>query len=225
MMLIKYYLPDKIFAKMIYKNFGLVVMFIVFEGIEASGKSTQAKLLADFLKSMGKDVVLTREPGGTDVGKAIRQILLNPKNQIPPIAELLLYEADRNIHVNNLIKPALEEGKIVISDRYIYSTLAYQGYARGLDKNLIKTLNQLVIQGLKPDIVFLLDIPVSVSLERLGKTRDRIERESVDFHERLREGFLKIAEEEKDRFIVVDATKPVEDIFNQIKAEVMKRLK
>ncbi len=199
-------------------------MFIVFEGIEAAGKSTQAKLLADYLQSIGKEVVLTREPGGTKLGREIRKILLNPENLIPPIAELLLYEADRNIHVNNLIKPALESGKVVISDRYIYSTLAYQGYARGLDINLIKQLNQLVIENVKPDIVFLLDIPVELSLKRLGEKKDRIEGESKEFHEKLRRGFLDIAHQEKERFIVIDATKSKEEIFNQIKSVVLEKL-
>ena len=199
-------------------------MFIVFEGIEAAGKSTQAKLLADYLQSIGKEVVLTREPGGTKLGREIRKILLNPENLIPPIAELLLYEADRNIHVNNLIKPALESGKVVISDRYIYSTLAYQGYARGLDINLIKQLNQLAIENVKPDIVFLLDIPVELSLKRLGEKKDRIEGESKEFHEKLRRGFLDIAHQEKERFIVIDATKSKEEIFNQIKSVVWEKL-
>ena len=199
-------------------------MFIVFEGIEAAGKSTQAKLLADYLQSIGKEVVLTREPGGTKLGREIRKILLNPENLIPPIAELLLYEADRNIHVNNLIKPALENGKVVISDRYIYSTLAYQGYARGLDINLIKQLNQLAIENVKPDIVFLLDIPVELSLKRLGEKKDRIEGESKEFHEKLRRGFLDIAHQEKERFIVIDATKSKEEIFNQIKSVVLEKL-
>ena len=191
-------------------------IFITFEGIEGAGKSTQAKKLYEYLISKGKNAVLTREPGGTKTGKKIREILLSHSDEIfPPKAELFLYEADRNFHIHNVIKPNIEKGNYVICDRFIDSTLAYQGYARGLDIELIKGLNEIAIEGLKPDITFLIDIPVEISLKRIGNQKDRIESESIDFHKRLRDGFLKIAEEE-DRIFVIDGTKDIESIFQEI---------
>ncbi|RUM50999.1 MAG: dTMP kinase [Hydrogenothermus sp.] len=192
-------------------------VFIVFEGIEGAGKTTQAKNLYEYLNSIGKKSILTREPGGTKTGKKIREILLSDTDEMfPPKAELFLYEADRNFHIHNVIKPNLEKGINVICDRYIYSTLAYQGYARGLDINLIKTLNDIATDGVFPDVVFLIDIPVEVSLQRLGNKKDRIEKESIDFHKRLRKGFLKIAEENKELFYIIDGTKKEEEIFEEI---------
>ncbi len=192
-------------------------VFITFEGIEGAGKSTQATRLYEYLKSISKKAVLTREPGGTETGKKIREILLSKtQEKFPPKAELFLYEADRNFHIHNVIKPYLSRGFYVICDRFIDSTLAYQGYARGLDINLVKKLNELAVEGVYPDITFLIDIPVDISLKRLGKNKDRIESESRDFHEKLREGFLKIAEENPDRIVVVSGEQPVEIVFSQI---------
>lgn len=192
-------------------------VFIVFEGIEGAGKTTQAKNLYEYLNSIGKKSILTREPGGTKTGKKIREILLSDTDEMfPPKAELFLYEADRNFHIHNVIKPNLEKGINVICDRYIYSSLAYQGYARGLDINLIKTLNDIATDGVYPDIVFLIDIPVEVSLQRLGNKKDRIEKEGIDFHKRLRNGFLKIAEENKELFYIIDGTKKEKKIFEEI---------
>ncbi len=193
--------------------------FITFEGIEGAGKSTQAKMLYQYLKERKIESILTREPGGTDLGRKIREILLTPTQEIfPPNAELMLYEADRNIHVHNVIKPNLKEGITVICDRFIDSTLAYQGYARGLDIKLIKELNNIATEGLMPDITFLIDIPVEEGLKRIKKEReiDRIEQENINFHKRLREGFLKIAEENKERIIIIDGMKSPEKIFNTI---------
>ena len=192
-------------------------VFIVFEGIEEAGKTTQAKNLYEYLNRLGKKSILTREPGGTKTGKKIREILLSDTDEMfPPKAELFLYEADRNFHIHNVIKPNLEKGINVICDRYIYSTLAYQSYARGLDINLIKTLNDVATDGVYPDVVFLIDVPVEVSLQRLGNKKDRIEKESIDFHKRLRKGFLKIAEENKELFYIIDGTKKEEEIFEEI---------
>ncbi len=193
--------------------------FITFEGIEGAGKSTQAKMLYQYLKERKIESILTREPGGTDLGRKIREILLTPTQEIfPPNAELMLYEADRNIHVHNVIKPNLKEGITVICDRFIDSTLAYQGYARGLDIKLIKELNNIATEGLMPDITFLIDIPVEEGLKRIKKEReiDRIEQENINFHKRLREGFLKIAEENKERIIIIDGMNAPEKIFNTI---------
>jgi len=191
-------------------------VFITFEGIEGAGKSTQAKKLKEYLEYIGKKVILTREPGGTKIGLKIREIVLSHWEELfPSIAELLLYEADRNIHIYNVIKPKLEEGYIVISDRFTDSTVAYQHFARGIDRNIVDYLNNLATDGLKPDITFLIDIPISESLKRL-KDKDRIEQEDITFHQKLREGFLKIAEEEKDRFIILDGTKNENIIFDKI---------
>ncbi len=199
-------------------------VFITFEGIEGAGKTTQTKLLYDFLKKQGKDVVLTREPGGTETGKKIREILLSKTEEFfPPKGELFLYEADRNLHVNNLIIPYLKKNFYIICDRYTDSTLAYQGYARGLDIELIKKLNDIAVEGVYPDITFLIDIPVEVSLKRLGDKKDRIESEDVSFHERLREGFLKIAEENPERIVIIDGLKSIEDIFSDILLHLEKR--
>ncbi len=193
--------------------------FITFEGIEGAGKSTQAKLLAEYLEKENKKVKLTREPGGTELGKEIRKILLTPtEEKFPPVAELFLYEADRNIHIHNVIKPFKEKGYYVISDRFIDSTLAYQGYARGLDIDLIKELNSIAIENILPDITFLIDIPVEEGLSRIKKIRnmDRIEQENIDFHKRLREGFLKIAEDNPERVVVINGTQKPDQIFKQI---------
>jgi len=167
-------------------------------------------MLHQFLQERNIPSILTREPGGTDLGKKIREILLTPTEEIfPPNAELMLYEADRNIHVYNVIKPNLEKRITVICDRFTDSTLAYQGYARGLDLNLIEELNNIATEGLKPDLTFLIDIPVEEGFKRIKKEReiDRIEQESFEFHKRLREGFLKIAEKDKHRVIVINGKK------------------
>ncbi|WP_457640631.1 dTMP kinase [Persephonella sp.] len=199
--------------------------FITFEGIEGAGKSTQAKKLYDFLLKNGKNAVLTREPGGTQLGKKIREILLTPSEEIfPPTAELMLYEADRNIHIHNVIKPHLEKGYYVICDRFTDSTLAYQGYARGLKIDLIKNLNFIASENIEPDITFLIDIPVEEGFKRIQRYRkkDRIEQEHTDFHKKLREGFLKIAEEKKNRIVVIDGLKDENIIFNEI-LEILKK--
>lgn len=198
--------------------------FITFEGVEGAGKSTQAKLLYQYLIDNGKEAILTKEPGGTKTGQKIRQILLEKTDEIfPPVAELMLYEADRNFHIHNLIKPSLQQGRYIICDRFTDSTLAYQGYARGLNINLIKQLNEIATEGIKPDITFLIDIPVEEGLKRIKQIRqaDRIEDEDIQFHKRLREGFLKIAENEKDRIVVLDGLETPDNIFKKV-IEILK---
>ncbi|WP_028950841.1 dTMP kinase [Sulfurihydrogenibium subterraneum] len=192
-------------------------IFITFEGIEGSGKSTQAKKLYEYLTNKSIKAHLTREPGGTLIGKKIREILLSHwQEKFPSIAELLLYEADRNIHVNNVIKPLLQQGYIVISDRFYDSTTAYQHYARGIDYNIIDSLNKLATEGLIPDITFLLDLSVEEAFKRLNREKDRLESENIEFHQKVREGFLKIASLEKNRVIVLDGLKTEDEIFSQI---------
>jgi len=191
--------------------------FITFEGIEASGKTTQINLLYDYLKIIGKNVIKTREPGGTKIGQKIREILLSKWDEkFPYIAELLLYETDRNIHIQSIVKPSLKAGYTVLSDRYIDSTTAYQHYARGIDYEIVSHLNTLATDRLKPNLTFLIDIPVEISLKRLSESKDRIESEDIEFHKKLREGFLKIAENEKDRFVVIDGTMDIMEIHKII---------
>ncbi len=205
-------------------------MFVTFEGIEGCGKSTQAKHLADRLRELGVPVFSTMEPGGTRVGHHIRRILLDSQNQdLSPLAELFLYAADRAQHVEEVIKPVLEQGKWVVCDRYFDATLAYQGYGRGQDIGLIRTLNQKASLGIRPDITFLIDCPVRVGIKRalernkvfLDEGQDRFEREREEFHDSVREGYLTTAKEEPGRFVIVDGTleekKLAEVIFEHIR--------
>jgi len=204
-------------------------MFITFEGIEGCGKTTQIQRLAKRLISLQVPVVLTLEPGGTKTGKKIRGILLDSKNRdLSPLSELLLYAADRAQHVAEVIKPALDQGKWVLCDRFTDATVAYQGVARGLDMRLIRTLNARITQSIKPDLTFLLDCPVELGLARAihrnetGKTKgeDRFEREKKAFHRMVREGYLRLSRKEPRRVIVVrtDVSKGEveENIFNHI---------
>ncbi|HHW19859.1 dTMP kinase [Thermodesulfovibrio thiophilus] len=198
-------------------------IFITFEGIEGSGKTTQIKLLGERLKKQGLKVLTTYEPGDTDVGQKIRNILLEPEINIDPLCELILYFADRVQHVNEKIKPYLEAGFIVICDRFTDSTVAYQGYARGVSIDIIKELNRILFNEFKPDLTILLDLPVIIGLKRnqqINKT-DRFELEDLAFHDRVREGYLKLAEIEPERFFILDATKSqielAEEIYKTIK--------
>lgn len=190
-------------------------MFITFEGIEGCGKSTQAKRLVNRLRELAVPLVFTLEPGGTSVGQKIRHILLDSRNQhLSPLTELLLYAADRAQHVEEVIKPALEQEKWVLCDRFFDATTVYQGYARGLDMKLIVTLNEKASPGIRPDITFLIDCAVEIGLERALKRnkiqfqegQDRFEREKKAFHEAVREGYLTMATEDRERFVVVDGT-------------------
>jgi len=201
-------------------------MFITLEGIEGSGKTSQIGSIVDFLKGVGHDCLVTREPGGTGIGQKIRAILLDPQNRnIAPYTELLLYLADRTHHVHAAILPALDAGKTVICDRFMDATLVYQGCARGLDIDLIHQIHDLTLGGLKPDVTFLLDLPVETGLarawnqinsgQRSGR-ETRFENESVAFHEKIRTGYLEQARLEKDRFRVVDASRSKERVRDDI---------
>ncbi|MBI4949176.1 MAG: dTMP kinase [Deltaproteobacteria bacterium] len=200
-------------------------MFITFEGVEGCGKSTQIALLRDYIAKKGLEALTIREPGGTAIGEAIRQILLDSKSEIGPMAELLLYEACRAELVLMVIRPALEAGKVVISDRFMDSTVAYQGFGRGLDIKAIDRLNKLAVGEAVPDLTILLDCDPEAGLRRAlariengkGPKEDRFEREEIAFHTRVREGFLSIAKEEK-RVRVVDASPPRE--ITSIHAEI-----
>ena len=193
-------------------------LFITFEGIEGSGKTTQIIMLVEVLKAKGIPYVTTREPGGTKISEAIRDLLLNPKfMEMKPETELLLYCASRAQHTAELILPALEEGKIVISDRYFDSTYAYQGAARELDEEVINVLTRFSTYGRNPDLTFLLDLPVEVGLARIkNRNLDRLEQETLSFHEKVRRQFLSIANKYPSRYIVLDGESQPEIIHRQI---------
>jgi dTMP kinase len=200
-------------------------LFITFEGIEGSGKSTQATLLYEWMIDKGHEVILTREPGGTKSAEEIRNFILTPKEEkFPPPAELLLYMAARSFHVENLIEPSIKKGIIVISDRFSDATVAYQGYGRGIDIKLIKTINEFATKGIKPDITILIDVPSAVGLSRLKGEKDRIEQESLEFHEKVRKGYIEIAKSEPDRVKVVDGTKSIEDIFKEVQSLIKEKM-
>jgi len=188
-------------------------VFITFEGIDGCGKSTQISRLERSLRRKGLSILLTREPGGTDIGKGIRDILLHVENtHLAPLAELFLYAADRAQHVQEIIKPALAAGTWVICDRYYDATTVYQGVVLEHYNDLIDTLNREASAGLKPDITFLLDCPAEIGLQRIeqravnDRKRDRFERKTLDFHLKIRYGYLTLANKHRDRFRIIDST-------------------
>ena len=201
-------------------------MFITLEGIEGSGKSTQILHVFNFLNNSGRKCVMTREPGGTRIGRKIRSILLDPESSVMnPAAELLLYTADRIQHIQEVILPALETGSVVICDRYFDATLAYQGIARGLDVALILDLHKLICRNLNPDLTFLLDLPPDAGLRRAWQqlesgsrmdTESRFEKEAIAFHERVRAGYLELAEKGPERFRIIDASQSQDQVRAQI---------
>jgi len=200
-------------------------MFITFEGIEGSGKTTQIELLIPVLQAKDYDCVFTREPGATEIGKKIRAILLDASHTaMLPLTELLLYEADRAQHVHEVIKPALAANKVVVSDRFFDATTVYQGYARGFDLKLIEQIHHLVLGNLKPDLTMVLDLPVDLGLKRAWQrinsqsdlSEDRFEKEDIAFHERVRQGYLTLAGSEPERFRVIDASRDAEAVHRDI---------
>jgi len=198
-------------------------LFITFEGGDGTGKSTQVRLLTEWLAEQGRAVVTTREPGGTEVGTALRDIVLHHRGDVDPRAEALLYAADRAQHIGTLVRPALERGDVVVQDRYIDSSVAYQGAGRVLDAAEIKRISLWATGDLIPDLTVLLDLPGDVARARLAKekkTFDRLENEHDDFHERVRAGFLQLAADEPHRFLVVDATQEIDQIAHVIRDRV-----
>jgi dTMP kinase len=193
--------------------------FISFEGIEGTGKSTQAKLLYAYLKEKGADVILTEEPGGTQISVKIREVLLSVEHkEMSPLTELLLYNASRAQHIKDVIMPALDRGAMVITDRFTDSTLAYQGYGRGLDLQLIDSIDLIATGRLKPDITLLLDLDVQTGLKRnrgINKT-DRLELEDVAFHERVRNGYHMLAAKEPTRIKLISVTAGIDEIHRSI---------
>jgi dTMP kinase len=193
-------------------------VFITFEGIEGSGKTSQSRILKEKLIKEGLPVIHTFEPGGTVLGEKIREILLDPHMKIDPVSELLLYFAVRVQHVNEKIKPALEKGYVVICDRFHDSTIAYQGYGRGVSLKIINDLYKMFVDNLKPDLTILLDLPAEIGLKRNEKAnkRDRFELEDITFHNKVKQGYLEIARSDPERFFVIDATNSPEQISESI---------
>lgn len=202
-------------------------MFITFEGVEGSGKSTQAELLKVFLLKQGHEVALTREPGWGALGRLIRKMLLEEKDlDLDPLAELYLFCADRTQHVRDFIKPMLREGYIVICDRFTDSTIAYQGYGRGIDLELVEKVSKTAALSLKPDLTILLNLPVKVGLSRLEKRsgKTKMDEEPVEFHERVRNGYIFIAQKEPRRIKVVNAARDIDEVQEEIRTVVLERL-
>lgn len=204
--------------------------FITFEGIDGSGKSTQARLLAGELRLKGYNVLTTCEPGGTPLGRRLREAFLETEETVAPLAELLLFAADRAQHVEFLVKPALEEGKIVVSDRFADATIAYQGAGRGFPEKTINQIVNLATGGLKPDLTVFFDLPIEKAILRANSrtenetVRNRMDSETTDFYKRVRAAYLKIAEKESKRFRVVEASGSVEEIRARVMEIVTKFL-
>lgn len=197
-------------------------LFITFEGADGCGKTTQLNLLAEYLKAQGHDVITTRETGARGLGEKIREIVLHYDGEISSNAEAFLFLADRAQNVDKIIKPAIDEGKIVLCDRHTDSTLAYQGYGRGVDLTQAKMLNKLATSGLVPDLTFVFDVDVETSMSRVGNTKDRIESAGIEFHNKVRNGYLEIAKEEPERVKVINANDSIENIFEQVKEIIFK---
>ncbi|GAB7022878.1 dTMP kinase [Salidesulfovibrio brasiliensis] len=208
-------------------------MFITFEGIEGTGKSTQCKLLKEYLESRGMEVLLTCEPGGSRIGAELRKMLLSTDNRdLTSLTELFLYLADRAQHISEIVRPALEEGKAVICDRFADSTVVYQGYGRGLDTKMLHHLNEVAVDGTWPELTLLLDLDVETGLKRamtrniqkgMTQKEGRFEAEHVSFHNRIREGYLTWAAVNQKRFKVADASGTPEQVFEQIKHFIEQR--
>ncbi|WP_352420340.1 dTMP kinase [Proteiniborus sp.] len=195
-------------------------LFITLEGPDGSGKSTIARLLADYLKEKGYDVVTTREPGGTKISEDIRDIILDTNNtNMSYVTEALLYAASRAQHVSQKIRPAIESGKVIICERFVLSSLVYQGIARGLGIEKVKEINDFAIQGINPDLILFFDIPPDVALKRKTKKNqgDRLEREKLEFHKKVYEGYLSLIDIYKEKINLIDATKTKHNTFQQVK--------
>lgn len=195
-------------------------LFITFEGADGCGKTTQIELLDKYLQKKGLKTLVTREPGAKGLGEKLREILLNYDGEVSPNCESFLFLADRAQHVDCVIKPALKDGVIVLCDRHTDSTVAYQGYGRQLDLKRIKTLNEIAVNGLKPDLTIVFDIDIETSMQRVGKTKDRMESAGMDFFNRVRGGYLAIAKDEPDRVKVINSSDRIESIHKQVIALV-----
>jgi dTMP kinase len=208
-------------------------IFLTFEGIDGSGKSTQMRLLANYLRLQGYNVLTTREPGGTPVGLRLRAALLDAEEQVDPLTELLVFAADRAQHVRRVLRPALQSNQVVLSDRYADATIAYQGAGRGFSAELVSEIIELATEGLKPDLTLLFDLPVNESIARTrrrseGRNKtdkaDRLDAEDAEFHKRVRDAYLRLAAEEPDRFRIVQTGGSVDDTHTRVKGIVVQFL-
>jgi len=191
-------------------------LFITFEGADGCGKTTQLKLLKEYLEQKGYDVLVTREPGAKGLGEKLRDILLNYDGVVSSRCESFLFLADRAQHIDTIVKPALNQGKIILCDRHTDSTVAYQGYGRGLDIEQINSLNNVATDGLKSDLTFVFDVDIETSMTRVGGEKDRMESSGRDFFNRVRNGYLEIAKSEPDRVKIIDAKLPIDKVFEQV---------
>lgn len=191
-------------------------LFITFEGCDGCGKTTQLELLAKYLEEKGYDVITTREPGAKGLGIKLREILLNYNGEVSSNCEFFLFLADRAQHIDTLVKPAIKAGKIVLCDRHIDSTVAYQGYGRGLDLAQINYLNNLATSGLKPNLTLLFDVDTETSMQRVGKNKDRMESAGIEFQEKVRRGYLELAKSEPERIKVFDSRKTIERLHQEV---------
>lgn len=191
--------------------------FITFEGADGCGKTTQSKLVQKYLEENGYDVLWTREPGAIGLGQKIRELLLHYDGDVAPMCEAFLFLADRAQHIENIIKPAINSGKIVICDRHTDSTIAYQGYGRGEDIERLTYLNNLATGDTKPDLTFVFDVSTEIAQLRVGDEKDRMEAAGIEFHKKVRQGYLEIAKQEPHRVKIVNADNSIEDVFEDTK--------
>lgn len=194
-------------------------LFITFEGADGCGKTTQMNLLKDYLIQNGYEVVLTREPGAKGLGEQLREILLNYDGEVADRCESFLFLADRAQNIETIVIPAIKQGKIVLCDRHIDSTVAYQGYGRGLDLDEINYLNNIATGGIKPDLTYVFDVDVETSAKRVGDEKDRMESAGKEFFNRVRNGYLELAKKEPQRIKVIDSTRSIEEVFQNVLKE------
>ena len=191
--------------------------FVTFEGGDGCGKSTQLELVKKYLEEKGFKTLTTREPGSVGLGQKLREVLLHYDGDVAPRAEAFLFLADRAQHIAKIVKPAIDNGVIVLCDRHTDSSVAYQGYGRGEDIEQINMLNKLATQGIKPDLTLLFDVSTEVAQTRVGSEKDRMESAGIEFHKKVRQGYLEIAKKEPQRIKVVDSNLTIEKVFEQVK--------
>lgn len=195
--------------------------FITFEGADGSGKTTQLNNIRIFLEQKGYDVVVTREPGALEIGQKIRNILLHHEGIVADRCEMFLFLADRAQHIETFIKPALEAGKIVLCDRHTDSTLAYQGYGRGQDIDLLRHLNDIAVNNIKPDLTLLFDVSTETAQQRVGSEKDRMESAGIEFHKKVRNGYLELQKNNPERIKLINANNSIETVFESAKNIIM----
>ena len=197
-------------------------LFITFEGADGSGKTTQLNKVKEFLLEEGYDVIITREPGALDIGQKIRNILLHNEGFVSDRCEMFLFLADRSQHIDALIKPSIDNGKIVLCDRHTDSTIAYQGYGRGQNINLLKELNNIAVNGIMPDLTLLYDVSAQTAQERIGNEKDRMESAGLIFYEKVRNGYIELQKENPARIKLISANRTIDEVFEDTKKNIVK---